>query len=80
MGRSQLFQCRAGEFQQAQLEIVDLTRDHTYLARIEGVDLSKTIGLTQEQLDLACGDSHTQLPNRLEKPTSWLCAKDDYKE
>jgi uncharacterized protein YjbI with pentapeptide repeats len=64
-------------FSEAQLENVDLTRTYTYLTRMEGVDLSKTIGLTQEQLELACGDSHTQLPNGLEKPTSWPCAKDD---
>ncbi len=64
-------------FSEAQLENVDLTRAYTYLTRIEGVDLSKTIGLTQEQLELACGDSHTQLPHELEKPTSWPCAKDD---
>ncbi len=64
-------------FSEAQLENVDLTRAYTYLTRIEGVDLSKTIGLTQEQLELACGDSHTELPNGLERPTSWPCAKDD---
>ena len=64
-------------FSEAQLKNVDLTRAYTYLTRIEGVDLSKTIGLTQEQLELACGDLHTQLPNGLEKPTSWPCAKDD---
>ncbi len=64
-------------FSEAQLENVNLTRAYTYLTRIEGVDLSKTIGLTQEQLELACGDLHTRLPNGLEKPTSWPCAKDD---
>lgn len=65
------------DFSKAKFENVDLTRAYTYLTRIEGVDLSKTIGLTQEQLELACGDSHTQLPSGLEKPTSWPCPKDD---
>jgi len=65
------------KFSEAQIENVNLTRAYTYLTRIEGVDLSKTIGLTQEQLELACGDSETQLPDELERPTSWPCASDD---
>jgi uncharacterized protein YjbI with pentapeptide repeats len=65
------------KFSEAQIENVNLTRAYTYLTRIEGVDLSKTIGLTQTQLELACGDSETQLPNELDQPTSWPCANDD---
>ena len=64
-------------FSGAHLENVNLTRAYTFLTRVEGVDLSRTIGLTQTQLELACGDSETQLPNELERPTSWPCANDD---
>jgi uncharacterized protein YjbI with pentapeptide repeats len=64
-------------FSGAHLENVDFTRAYTFLTRVEGVDLSKTVGLTQTQLELACGDSETQLPNKLERPTSWPCANDD---
>jgi uncharacterized protein YjbI with pentapeptide repeats len=33
--------------------------------RFSGADLSGVSGLTQSQLDLACGDSETRLPRRL---------------
>lgn len=44
-----------------------------YLARIEGVDLSGAIGLTQKQLDVACGNANTRLPPGLRQPGSWPC-------
>lgn len=65
------------KFGESQLENTNLTRAYTYLTRIEGIDLSKTTGLTQEQLEIACGDSNTQLPDALEQPTAWPCPKDD---
>lgn len=61
----------------AELKNVDFTRAYTYLSRMEGVDLSKTIGLTQTQLELACGDDDTVLPNGLEAPADWPCPVDD---
>lgn len=65
------------DFTNAKLMNVSLQRAYTFLTRIEGVDLSQSIGLTQEQLDLACGDNETRLPAGLEKPTSWPCARED---
>ncbi len=34
-------------------------------------DLSKTVGLTQEQIDSAIGDASTELPTALSTPASW---------
>jgi len=65
------------DFTNAELEHADFLRAYTFLTRVEGVDLSQAIGLTQEQLELACGDDKTRLPAGLEKPTSWPCAHED---
>ncbi|WP_458781864.1 pentapeptide repeat-containing protein [Arthrobacter sp. D3-16] len=40
-------------------------------ARLEGADLSKTLYLTQAQLNAAQGDAHTLLPSELDSPTHW---------
>jgi len=37
------------------------------------VDLTDVSGLTQEQLDLACGDQTTRLPPGLDVPSGWPC-------
>lgn len=52
---------------------VDFDRAFFFLTRIEGVDLSAATGLTQWQVDMACGDDHTALPEGLKKPKSWPC-------
>lgn len=52
---------------------VDFERAFFFLTRIEGVDLSKATGLTQWQLDMACGDDQTLLPAGLKKPEGWPC-------
>lgn len=44
-----------------------------FLTRIEGVDLSSSIGLDQHQLNVACGDRRTKLPAGLTLPESWPC-------
>jgi uncharacterized protein YjbI with pentapeptide repeats len=62
------------DFTEANLEAVDFTGSYTFLTRIEGTDLSKTVGLTQTQLDLACGDTETMLPAGLERPAKWPCS------
>ena len=46
------------------------------LTRIEGLDLSTATGLEQAQIDVACGDADTKLPNGLTAPAGWPCAKD----
>lgn len=55
-----------------------LLLDHAfmYLTRIEGLDLSSSLGLEQEQVDLACGDAKTRLPSGLVAPTTWPCEFD----
>lgn len=40
-------------------------------ARLEGADLSKTLYLTQAQLNAARGDAHTRLPSDLNSPGHW---------
>ena len=51
----------------------DLTGANIHLVRLENTDLSQVVGLTQAQLDLACGDGSTKLPAGLERPGSWPC-------
>ncbi|MCP4073003.1 MAG: pentapeptide repeat-containing protein [Hyphomicrobiales bacterium] len=41
--------------------------------RIEGVDLSQATGLKQWQIDMACGDDATILPQDVNRPESWAC-------
>ncbi|AYG58407.1 pentapeptide repeat-containing protein [Rhizobium jaguaris] len=48
-----------------------------FLTRIEGLDLSAATGLTQQQINLACGDKSTMLPAGLTAPQSWPCPPDD---
>ena len=44
-----------------------------FLTVIEGADLSRTKGLTADQLAIACGSAETQLPSGLTAPESWPC-------
>jgi uncharacterized protein YjbI with pentapeptide repeats len=55
---------------------VDFTSAFLLLTRIEGVDLSAATGLEQRQIDIACGDAKTKLPNGLNTPASWPCPED----
>jgi len=41
-------------------------------AVLYGTDLSRVINLTQEQLNAASGDGATRLPDRLERPATWV--------
>ena len=52
---------------------VDFDRSFFFLTRIEGVDLAAATGLSQWQLDMACGDDKTALPEGLKKPAAWPC-------
>lgn len=60
-------------FEGASLAGANLSGAYTYLMHIKGVDLSTVVGLTQPQLDIACGDSATILPEGLELPADWPC-------
>lgn len=52
---------------------LDFDRAFMFLARLEGVDLSTATGITQAQVDIACGDDATVLPAGLTKPAGWPC-------
>jgi uncharacterized protein YjbI with pentapeptide repeats len=55
---------------------IDFTGAYFFLTRIEGVDLSNAQGLAQWQIDMACGDDGTQLPEGIDRPDSWPCTMD----
>ncbi|MGH9576778.1 MAG: pentapeptide repeat-containing protein, partial [Terriglobales bacterium] len=61
-------------FAGATMNGTDLTNAFMYSARFEGTDLSAVKGLTQAQLDVACGDAKTKLPAALKRPASWPCS------
>ena len=52
---------------------VNFYRAVFFLARIEGVNLSASSGLSQEQIDAACGDDNTILPSGFARPEHWPC-------
>jgi uncharacterized protein YjbI with pentapeptide repeats len=56
---------------------LDFSNAFLSLTRIEGVDLSSSIGVEQHQLDMACGDKRTKLPKGLTTPLSWPCGERD---
>ncbi|MQW88807.1 pentapeptide repeat-containing protein [Sinorhizobium saheli] len=56
---------------------IGFDRAFLFLTRIEGLDLSAATGLTQEQVDLACGDAATKLPAGLSTPAKWPCQHED---
>lgn len=53
---------------------LNFDRAFMFQTRIEGVDLSGVQGLVQAQVDLACGDAETKLPNGLKASSEWPCA------
>lgn len=55
----------------AKLDGADLTGARMTITSIKGTDLSRTTGLTQAQLDAACGDAETKVPKGL---TSRTCS------
>lgn len=56
---------------------IDFDRAFLFLTRIEGLNLAAAKGLTQDQVDLACGDAATKLPDGLRAPDKWPCPPDD---
>ncbi|MEK6222738.1 MAG: pentapeptide repeat-containing protein [Chloroflexota bacterium] len=55
---------------------ITLNGAYLFQTRFEGVDLSKSVGLLQWQIDMACGDNSTRLPAGISKPKSWPCGSD----
>jgi uncharacterized protein YjbI with pentapeptide repeats len=53
---------------------LNFTGAYFYQTRIEGVDLSHATGLKQWQIDMACGDDATKLPESVNRPGSWSCS------
>ncbi len=53
-----------------------MTDAFIFRSRLEGVDLSQAVGLTQSQLEQACGDNETKLPEGLTIPSNWPCNAD----
>ncbi len=52
---------------------LDLGGAFLFLARLDGLDLSAATGLQQAQIDQACGDDKTKLPEGLKVPEGWPC-------
>ena len=63
-------------FAKAKVEGAKFTNARMFRARLEGIDLSSAQGLTQPQLDSACGDSLTKLPAGLKPGPAWPCAQE----
>ncbi|MEO0327604.1 MAG: pentapeptide repeat-containing protein [Pseudomonadota bacterium] len=47
-----------------------------FQTQIAGVDLSSVMGLTDWQLEMACGDENTKLPDGMKTPETWPCPED----
>ncbi len=55
---------------------LDLTGAFMLFTRIEGMDLTQANGLAQWQLDQACGNAETKLPEGLKPGANWPCKHD----
>ena len=64
-------------FSGVNLARVNLGGAYMLRTRFEGADLSQAEGLTQQQIEIACGDDKTKLPNDLQRPAAWPCAEDE---
>jgi uncharacterized protein YjbI with pentapeptide repeats len=64
---------KAAELDGASLRYANVSRADFTGARLTGTDLSKALGLTQEQLDIACGDAAAKLLPGLKRPADWPC-------
>jgi len=60
-------------FKGSKLVNVNFRGAYTFLTRFEDVDLREVARISQLQLELACGNDGTQLPEGLEKPDRWPC-------
>ncbi|MDO1581597.1 pentapeptide repeat-containing protein [Rhizobium oryzicola] len=55
---------------------IDLSGAVMFRTRIDGMDLKQVKGLSQTQVDLACGDKNTVLPPGLNRPEDWECGEE----
>ena len=56
---------------------VNLGGAYMLRTRFEGADLSQAEGLIQKQIEIACGDDKTKLPDGLQRPAAWPCTEDE---
>jgi uncharacterized protein YjbI with pentapeptide repeats len=56
---------------------VNLTGAYLYLTQLGGANLSGASGLTQAQVDIACGTAQTKLPSGLTLPKTWPCRDEE---
>jgi uncharacterized protein YjbI with pentapeptide repeats len=56
---------------------VKMAGAHLFRTQLRGANLSRATGLTQPQLDIACGGPDTRLPAGLNPPKGWPCQEDD---
>lgn len=62
------------ELQEAKFEgPIDFAGAFLFLARLDGLDLSQATGLEQWQVEQACGDGNTKLPQGLKPGAGWPC-------
>lgn len=61
------------DFRSSKFDGIDFAGAFFFLVRLEGVDVSKATGLAQWQIDMACGDAKTVLPQGLKPGSSWPC-------
>ena len=57
----------------ATVAATNFTGAYTLLTRFDDSDLSGATGLTQEQINIACGNGGTILPEGLEPSGDWPC-------
>jgi uncharacterized protein YjbI with pentapeptide repeats len=62
-------------FNGAKLTNVNFSGAYTYLTHFENVDLSMASNLSRAQLEKACGNDKTILPQGLKRPISWHCVE-----
>jgi hypothetical protein len=55
----------------------NLAGSYLFLTQLGAANLSRTVGLTQGQIEVACGTAETKLPAGLTQPKSWPCAFQD---
>ena len=59
------------------LDGVTLTGAYLFLTQLQGADLRRAVGVTQAQIDVACGSAETKLPEGIVAPQGWPCKDEE---